>query len=97
MANSQLTLWTCSLDYYATGEGRTVMAHIGYASSKDDARERFGKAFDDFYARGCTVEHGVVRNDTTRLLWSAEALALFESVSDRGAIEAYSKFHFNLS
>jgi hypothetical protein len=97
LANSKPTLWTCSLDYFATGEGRTVMAHIGSASDEDGARQQFGKVFDDFYARDCNVEKGVVRNDITRLLWSEEALSLFEKVNGRGAIEASSKFHFNLS
>lgn len=93
----ELALWTCTLDYAATGEGRTVMARVGYAQSAHDARQQFAEAFDDFWAQGCTVEQGVVRNDVTRLLWSEEALTLFQKVDSRGAIEAASKLHFNLS
>lgn len=91
------SLWTVSLDYFATGEGRTMMARICHAQDEASARRQFGEAFDAFYANGCSVERGVVRNEVTSFLWSKQALDYFEQLVAGSGLEANSLFHFNLS
>lgn len=97
MAEAEFSIWTASLDYFATGEGRTMMARICYAPNEISVRQQFGEVFDPYYAQGCTIERGVARNEVTRFLWSDLALTYFEELDSRGAIEANSSFHFNLS
>jgi hypothetical protein len=96
-ARTNFELWTAWLDYYATGEGRSIMATICYGPSPEQAKEHFGRVFDPYYAVACEVDRGVVRNAVTQLLWSEEALVLIESCNARGVIEAYSSVHFNLA
>ena len=40
-----MKLWTVWVDYGATGEGRTLMARIGYAEDEADALAAFAKVF----------------------------------------------------
>jgi hypothetical protein len=40
---TELCLWTVWADYFATGEGRTILGLICSASSPQDARQRFGE------------------------------------------------------
>ena len=40
-----MKLWTVWIDYFATGEGRTVMAWVGYAGKEVEARAGFAKQF----------------------------------------------------
>lgn len=96
MAEAAISLWTAAVDYFATGEGRTMMALICLSPDEAGARKQFGIAFDPFFAQGCTVERGVARNQITQFLWSSEALDYFEQLKS-GGIEAKSTFHFNLS
>jgi hypothetical protein len=73
------------------------MACIAFAKSEKEIRSHFGKNFHPWYAKGCYVDQGVVRNDVTTLLWSATMLDHLESVADKGAsVEAHSWMHFNL-
>ena len=97
MTDKDFAIWTASSDYFATGEGRTMMARISYAQDEDDARRQFGIAFNTYFAQGCEVERGVARNEVTLFLWSEKALAYFEQLDSRGTLEANSSFHFNLS
>lgn len=97
MAEAELSIWTASLDYFTTGEGRTMMARICYAPDEASVRQQFGDAFDPYYAQGCTIERGVVRNEVTRFLWADQALTYIEQLDGRGAIAANSMLHFNLS
>ena len=94
---TELCLWTVWADYFATGEGRTILGLICSASSPQDARQRFGEVFDPFYVLGCDVEKGVVRNETTQFLWSGAALDALEALDPRASVEANSRIHFNLS
>jgi hypothetical protein len=97
-AGSGPILWTVWEDYYATGEGRALMACIMWAASEEEARSHFAKTFDPWYAKGCDALPGVVRNEITVLLWSAQALDLVESVAGRGAaVNLHAWLHFNLS
>lgn len=74
-----------------------MMARIGFARDEAQARHQFAESFDPFYAQGCEVEKGLIRNEVTRFLWSETALDYFEKISPLGAIEAQSSLHFNLS
>ena len=58
---TELCLWTIWADYFATGEGRTILGLICSASSPQDARQRFGEDFDPFYVSGCDAEKDVPR------------------------------------
>jgi hypothetical protein len=91
-------LWTGWLRYFATGEGETLMACIAYARTADEMKARFAKTFDSYFAIGCTVAAGVVRNDVTQTLWSDRALELIELAGQRrGAVYAHSWLHRNLA
>lgn len=91
-------LWTAWLDYFATGEGRSLMACIAFASNEAEIRAHFGRTFDPWYAHGCEAGPGVVRNDLTRTLWSTAALKMIESCAAQGAwVDAQSWLHFNFS
>lgn len=93
----KLRLWTAWLDYSATGEGRAYMACIAFAKSKDEILLHFGKKFHPWYATGCEVGEGVVRNPVTTLLWSGALLDHLELAADQGAwVEAHSWMHFNM-
>lgn len=97
LAADKPCLWTAWLDYSATGEGRAFMACICFAKSEEEIRSHFGNKFHPWYAKGCDVGQGVVRNGVTTLLWSATMLDHLESVADKGAwAEAYSWMHFNM-
>ena len=97
MAEPEVTIWTSWLDYYATGEGRSMMAYIGYATDEARARQQFAEAFGEYFGRGCEVQRGVVRNELTNLLWSEQTLNMFEEINKRGALEAKANVHFNFS
>lgn len=97
MKTTELCLWTVWADYFATGEGRTILGLICSASSPQDARQRFGEVFDPFYVSGCSAEKGVVRNETTQFLWSGTALTALEELDPRASVEATSRIHCNLS
>ena len=53
---TELCLWTVWADYFATGEGRTLLGLICSASSPQDARQRFGEVFDPYYVSGWDAE-----------------------------------------
>ena len=95
--SSETCLWTVWVGYFATGEGRTLLGLICSASSPQVARQRFGEVFDPYYASGCDVEKGVVRNETTQFLWSGAALTALEELGPRASVESTSGIHFNLS
>lgn len=46
-------LWTAWCDYFATGEGRSIMACVAYASSAEEMKKRFIEKFDDWFGKGC--------------------------------------------
>ena len=63
-------LWTAWCDYFATGEGRSIMACVAYASSAEEMKKRFIEKFDDWFGKGCEVQKGVVTNEIAEFLWS---------------------------
>jgi hypothetical protein len=44
-----MKLWTVRQDYFATGEGRTLMVRNGYAENEQDALVGFGREFDPYF------------------------------------------------
>ncbi len=94
---TELCLWTVWADYFATGEGRTILGLICSALSPQDARQRFGEVFGPFYVPGCDVEKPVVRNEITQFLWSGASLTALEELDPRASVEATSRIHFNWS
>ena len=54
------TLWTGWMDYFATGEGRSLMAYIGYAQNADELRKSAALALGEYYAKGLDVAEGLV-------------------------------------
>ena len=48
-------LWTIWDDYFATGEGRTFMAVIGYATSEEAAKKLFQDQFGDWFAKAAKL------------------------------------------
>jgi hypothetical protein len=96
-SSPQTALWTAVFNYFATGEGQTIAGWIGYASSEEECRRKFGEALDPFYARGADCVLGVARNEITTLLWSTEALDMIEAAEGRGTAAAISTLHFNFS
>lgn len=51
-------IYTVHADYFATGEGRTLMLLYTYAADEGDARAKFGKIFDPYFALGCEATEG---------------------------------------
>lgn len=91
-------LWTAWSDYFATGEGRSIMACIAYAKDEKEIQAHFGKTFDPWYAKGCDTQRGVIRNELTCLLWSEAILCSIEEIARRGGwVDAHSWMHFNYS
>jgi hypothetical protein len=91
-------LWTAWCDYFATGEGRSIMACITYARTEDEMRAHFTEKFDEWFAKSCEIQSGVVRNKISRFIWSE---AMLDAIEDcgirRGWVDAHSWMHFNFS
>lgn len=92
-----MKLWTVWLDYFATGEGRAVMATIAYADTAEQAREGFARIYSAYYAEAAGVNEGVVRNRVTEILFSPEVLDAVQSLSGEAAITLNGYFYFNRS
>ena len=74
------------------------MACVAYVRSAEEMRAHFAKTFDDYFAIGCEVAPGLVRNAVTQTLWSGEALQLIEQAARRrAAVHAHSWLHRNFS
>lgn len=92
-----MKLWTIYSDYSATGEGRTIQALITYAENEQEAIEKFGKVFDEYFARGAEAVEGVVENELVKYLFSEEVLKEAKSMEGRANVKLSSEFHFNFS
>lgn len=91
-------VWTAWFGYEATGEGQTVTAYVGYATSESQMRELICKRYGSWFAENCEIAKGVVSNEITRYLWSDKVLTNFDRVGTlRGKLEAFSKVHINFS
>lgn len=92
-----MKVWTVSLDYYATGEGRTLFGWLGYAENREEALTRFGDAFDPYFATSAEVHEGVVDTPVVRQLFSRDALAQVRRLNGRATVELSGRLHFNRS
>jgi len=92
-----MKVWTVCVDYGATGEGRTLMARIGYAEDERHALTLFEKAFDPFYARSAEVSEGVSDNDVVRALFPAQTLEWVRQHVGRANLDVSGRFHFNFA
>ena len=95
MSDKKKKLWTAWCDYYATGEGVTLLGRISYARDELECRKAFAQSFSEFYH--CDVGEGVVRNDITAQLFSAPMLDRLTSLDGRAMIEVEASVHFNMS
>jgi hypothetical protein len=91
------SLWTVWLDYYATGEGRTQMAFIGYAEGEQEALSKFGKEFGEYFASGAEVKRGVFMNEVTRALFSSRVLSSVRKLEGRANVVLSASWHYNLA
>jgi hypothetical protein len=89
------TIWTVWAVRMATGEGLTLMVWIGYAANSAQAREEFGRHFDQFFVDGCTVEQGIVLNNVTKNFLTEDTLAQLKRAAGLANLEFYSQLHVN--
>lgn len=74
------------------------MACIAYAGSEEKMRAHFAEKFGEWFAKGCEVQSGLVRNEVSGLIWSEAALDAIEDCGRRGGwVDAYSWMHFNFT
>ena len=87
-------MYTAKLDYYATGEGRTLMILIGDYRNIDEVKEAFSRHFDPYFTMGAEIIEGI-------------DISGFESIIPANIIEAfnegkeyynyYTAFHMNFA
>lgn len=92
-----MKLWTVSLDYFATGEGRTFFGWIGYADEARDAIKRFGFAFGDYFAKVAVAKEGFVQDEIISHLFSPAALSQVRQLDGRATVELAGSLHWNLA
>lgn len=88
-------LWTVSLDFGGTGEGRTLLVWIGYATSPERARDAFDGKFGSFFAKISTVESGIVKNAIVEYLIAPPTLDVLTRGADRSTLECFAHLHVN--
>ena len=92
-----MKLWTVLQDYFATGEGRTLMARIGYAENAQDAIEGFGREFDPYFASGAEALEGVHENEVTQALFAPAAFKRAREMEGSATFALIARFHFNFA
>ena len=91
------TLWTGWMDYFATGEGRSLMAYIGYAQNADELRKSASQALGEYYAKGLDVAEGLVENNVTLVVFSAKTFELVRALDGQASISCFGLVSFNRS
>lgn len=91
------TLWTVTCNYFATGEGHTLLAWIGYADSDFEAKQHFEKKFGDYFAKGAEASQGVRSDEATRFLFSDAILQQAQDMANKAMIELSARYHLNAS
>jgi len=89
-------IWTVTQDYFATGEGRTIMAWIGYAESETEALKRFTERFNPYYTPS-QAQQGFVKDDIVVYLFSEKVLSFAEKNIDKCMLDMHAAVHFNFS
>ncbi len=95
-----MKLWTIWSDNCATGEGRTLTAMIVYAKNAEEAKKKFGDEFGEYHeymVRGCDAEEGVVKNDVTKFLFSAELMKIIPREEGKAHVVVFAECHVNKS
>lgn len=93
----RLKLWTVWADYFATGEGRSLMACIVYAQDRASAQKKFAALFGECFEKFSQARQGVVYNDVTSYLFSKSALDDLQALANAGNIVAHASIHINRS
>ena len=88
-------LWTAWCDYFATGEGRTLLAQICCAADAEECRREFAKVFTSYFY--CDVSAGVVRNEVVLALFPEATLSQLSEWDGKVHVAAQASLHFNLS
>lgn len=92
------TLHTAWCDYFATGEGRTLIALVAKARDEKHMREIVHKELGEFWSVFAQVAAGVARNGVTEQLWAPGVFEFLErSGPDAGIVMAKSQLHANFS
>jgi len=93
-----MKLWTAWVDYFATGEGVTYSAVIGYAEDEAGAKKLFEEKFGEYLTIGCKAKEGIVRNEITEFLFSKFLFSRLEKNKDNsGALSIHAEYHVNKS
>ena len=94
----KLKLWTVSTECFATGEGETLAAIIGYAKTKKEAKQLFVDKFGDHLAIDCEIKSGISKNEVVKTLFSKKLLKhIKDNNSSSGALQAYAHYYVNKS
>lgn len=97
LENTSNTLWSAWLDYYGTGEGRTIMGVIGYAHNAEEARTMFTEIFPEWRSFNCYTQIGVANCDPMSFLFSSNALMYMLEHNKSANIKAHACIHLNAS
>jgi len=95
-----MKLYTTHIDYFATGEGRTIFLNISYANSEENAIEKMknhiGGEYGDYYIKGVEVEEGFnPKNQYVKMLLSSDSIKQIKKGD--AYINIYVEHHFNYS
>ena len=92
-------LYTSYIDYFATGEGRTIFLHITYSNSKEEAiqkmEEKIGKYGDYFILGVKVIEDFDQTNPYVQELLTPKVIDFIQKKNAN--IDIYVEHHFNLS
>lgn len=90
-----MALYSAWCDYFATGEGRTIMVMYCIAEDEDDLRKKFSDAFHPYYAPGMQFEDGIKKDDIFAHMVPHTVTSMLE---EGGCyFDFYTSFHYNFS
>lgn len=95
-------IFTAYADYFATGEGRSLMVLIskGYGSKspEENVRDRFVELFGSYMAIGMEMKEGLYFDfDGSELLLCEKTRDFLRRSLDAGNLEYHAELHFNFS
>jgi hypothetical protein len=88
--------YTVTIDYGATGEGRTVMALLTSAENPEHAKQKFAELFDEYFARGAEVQEGCNTEHPIVVMLFSD-LVRTQLKEERCSQHASAHLHFNYS
>lgn len=96
--------YTIICDYYATGEGRTMMVLYMIAYNIDQVKDKFVSVFNEYYWRGIDFYDGFIFDNSDKDNYiNLEPVELLVTTGVRNLLEKdimsqfYAQLHFNLS